>query len=94
MEAAYTLNGNKPARIRDWRRLIGGRGRLAVQSIMRPGDVIILLNEFLQQSCQELFIENEHMVQELSPLNSQMPFDEWIGQRRQQHPIVTKERQS
>jgi uncharacterized protein YbcI len=67
MEAAYNWNGNKPARIRDWRRLIGGKGRLAVQSIMRPGDVIILLDGFLQQSCQVLFIENEHMVQKLSP---------------------------
>jgi hypothetical protein len=63
MEAAYNWNGNKPARISGWRRLIGGKGRLAVQSIMRPGDVIILIDEFLQSSCQVLFIENEPMIQ-------------------------------
>jgi hypothetical protein len=67
MKAAYNENGNKPARLYDWHRLIGGEGCLAVQSIVRPGDVIILLDEFLQQSCQVLFIENEHMVQEFSP---------------------------
>ena len=78
METAYNWNGNEPGRFCDWRKLFGGKGSLAVQSKMRPGDVIILLDEFLQQSCQVLFIENENMIQELSPQSSHKPFDEWI----------------
>ncbi len=50
MQAAYNWNGNKPARLCDGLRLIGAKGRLAVQTIMRPGDVIILFDVFPQQS--------------------------------------------
>jgi len=63
MQAAYNWKGNKPARLCDGLRHIGAKGCLAFQTIMRPGDVVILIDEFLQQSCQVLFIENEQMVQ-------------------------------
>jgi hypothetical protein len=42
MQTACNRNGNKPARLFDRLRLIGGNGSLAIQSIMRPGGVIIL----------------------------------------------------
>ena len=67
MKAADNWNGNKSARLSDRIRLIGGKGRLAFQPMMRPGNVIILLDVFLEQSFQVFFIENDHMVQELAP---------------------------
>ena len=61
-----------------WLRLIGGKGRPAVQSIMSPGDVIILCDLCLQQSFQIFFTENNDMIQKLAPQGAAKPFDEWI----------------
>jgi hypothetical protein len=57
MQSACNWNGNKPARFYDSLRLIGGKGSLTVQSMMRPGDMIILFDVFIQQSLQVLFAE-------------------------------------
>ena len=67
MKAAYNWNGNEPARLSDRIRLIGGKGRVALQSMMRPGDVIILLDVFLEQPFQVFFTENDYMVQQFAP---------------------------
>lgn len=78
MQATYNWNGNKPARLCDGVRLIGAKGRLAVQTIMRPGDVIILFDVFPQQSFQVFFSENHDVIQQLPPQGAAIPFDEWI----------------
>jgi hypothetical protein len=67
MKLACNWNGNQPARLTDRIRLIGGKGRLAYQPIMRNGNMILLLNVFLEQSFQVFFTENDYMVQALAP---------------------------
>jgi hypothetical protein len=67
MKPAYSWYGIQPARLSDRFGIFGGKGRFAFQSMMRPGNVIILLDVFLEQSFQVFLIENDHIVQELAP---------------------------
>src|ERR1035437_2341954 len=51
---------------------------VAIESLVRPGRMVVLLDEFPQQSLQMALPQDDHMVQKLPAQGSHEPFNERI----------------
>ena len=67
MQSAQDRRGDQPGGAGD--RSIGlrlGNRRVAIESLVRPGRMVVLLDEFPQQSLQVALAQDDHVVQKLS----------------------------
>ena len=67
MQSTDNRNRNQATRSGQGLRFGCGKRRIAVQSLMWAGDVVILLDELLHQAFQVFFIKDNHVIQQLSP---------------------------
>ena len=67
MQTSQYRNGNEFALVRDFWRLWVRNRRVTLQALVRPGHMIILFDELLQEPFQMTLAQHDHIVKDLSP---------------------------